>query len=75
MVAAESNISISKLFKKLITEVSKKSKLKDPLLEKYKDVEISDDIKALTGILEGKYPDDITLWDAKYGYLKEKHGL
>lgn len=75
MVAAESNISISKLFKKLITEVSKNSKIKDPLLEKYKDVEISDDIKALTGILKGKYPDDITLWDAKYEYLKEKHGL
>jgi hypothetical protein len=31
--------------------------------------------KALTGILKGKVPDDITLWDAKYEYLKEKHGL
>lgn len=73
--AYEDNISVSKLFKTLINEIAKQRKRKDPLLEKYKDMVISDDIKALTGILKGKYPDDITLWDAKYEYLKEKYDL
>jgi len=74
-IAAEDNTSVSKLFKTLINEVAKKRKKNDPLLEKLKTIEISDDIKALTGILKGKVPDDINLWDAKYEYLKEKHGL
>lgn len=74
-IAANNNISVSKLFKKLITEFSKKEIKKDPLLEKYEQIEFSDDIKALSGILKGKYPDNINLWDAKYEYLKEKHDL
>jgi Sec7-like guanine-nucleotide exchange factor len=74
-IAAEDNTSVSKLFKTLINEGAKKRKKNDPLLEKLKTIEISDDIKALTGILKGKVPDDINLWDAKYKYLKEKHGL
>jgi len=74
-IASEDNISVSKLFKTLINELAKKRKKKDPLLEKYKDVKISDDILALSGILKGKYPDDVNIWDVKYEYLKEKHGL
>lgn len=74
-LASDDNISVSKLFKTLITDLSKKRKKRNPVLEKFKDVVISDDIKALTGILKGKYPDDITLWEAKYEGLKEDHGL
>lgn len=74
-IASENNISVSKLFKNLITEVDKKKKKKDPLLERLKTLEIPDDIKALTGILKGKYPDDMDYKDMKYEYLKERHGL
>ncbi|MDV6214114.1 DUF6364 family protein [Mucilaginibacter sp. L3T2-6] len=74
-IASEDNISVSKLFKTLITDLAKKREKKNPVLEKYKDVVISDDIKALTGILKGKYPDDITLWEAKYQGLKEDYDL
>jgi hypothetical protein len=38
-------------------------------------MEVPEQIKALDGILKGKVPDNINLWDAKYGYLKEKYGL
>ena len=74
-IAANNKISVSKLFKRLITEFSKTEIKKDPLLEKYEQMEFSDDIMALSGILKGKYPDDINLWDAKYEYLKEKNDL
>jgi hypothetical protein len=74
-IASEDNISVSKLFKTLINEVAKKRKKKDPLLEKYKNVKISDNILSLTGVLKGKYPDDMDYKDMKYEYLKDKHGL
>jgi hypothetical protein len=74
-VASESNMSVSKLVKSLILEIDKKRKKKNSVLEKFKDIEISPEIQSLTGILKGKYPDDITLWDAKYEYLKEKYDL
>jgi hypothetical protein len=74
-IASNNNISVSKLFKKLITEFSKKETKKDPLLERYEQMEFSDDIKALRGVLKGKYPDDMDYKDMKYEYLKEKHGL
>ena len=48
---------------------------KDPLLEKLKTYVIPDEVKALTGILKGKYPDDMDYKDMKYEYLKEKYGL
>jgi len=38
-------------------------------------LEIPDDIKFLTGILKGKYPDDMDYKDMKYEYLKEKYDL
>ncbi|HEY8928911.1 MAG TPA: DUF6364 family protein [Mucilaginibacter sp.] len=74
-VASESNMSVSKLVKSLILEIDKKRKKKNSVLEKFKDVKISPEIEALSGILKGKYPDDITLWDAKWEYLKEKYDL
>jgi hypothetical protein len=74
-VALESNMSVSKLVKSLILEIDKKRNKKNAVLEKFKDLKIDPEITALKGILKGKYPDDITLWDAKYEYLKEKHGL
>ena len=68
--------SVSKLVQQFFDNIIEKEKIKeDEVLEKFKDVEISDDIKALTGILKGKYPDNITVWDAKYEYLKDKYGL
>lgn len=74
-IASEDDMSVSKLFKKLLTDFAKKREKTNPVLEKYKDMKISDEILSLTGILKGKYPDDITVADAKWEYLKEKHGL
>lgn len=73
--AAENNISVSKLVKNLLKDVLKKNAKKDPILEKFKDTKISPEILALTGILKGKYPDDMDYKDMKYEYLKEKYGL
>jgi len=74
-IALEDDISVSKLFKKLLTDFATKREKTNPVLEKYKDMKISDEILSLTGILKGKYPDDVNLWDVKYEYLKEKNGL
>ena len=74
-IAANNKISVSKLFKKLITEFSKKQVKKDPLLERYEQIEFSDEIKALRGVLKGKYPDDMDYKDMKYEYFKDKYGL
>jgi len=74
-IASEDNISVSKLFKTLINEVAKKRNKRNPILEKFKDTEISPDILALSGILKGKYPDDMDYKDMKYEYLKEKYDL
>jgi len=72
MVAAESKISVSKLFKNLITDIAKKKKVKDPLLEKIKSTDIPDWIKQLTVVSE-PVPD----FDhkAEYGkHLEKKYG-
>jgi hypothetical protein len=74
-IASEDNISVSKLFKELLNDFSKKRKKEDPLLERYKNMEISEDIKALRGILKGKVPEDVDYKDLKWEYLKERHGL
>jgi len=73
--AAENNISVSKLFKNFIKDVSKKKGTNDPLLEKLKNMEIPDDIKSLTGILKGKYPAGTSYDDMKYEYFKDRYGL
>ena len=74
-LASENNISVSKLFKNFVKEKTGKSAKSDPFLEKLKSEPIAPEILALTGILKGKYPDDINLWDAKYEYLKNKYDL
>jgi len=75
IIASENNVSVSKLFKTLINEVAKKRDKRDTLLEKLKTYEVPDDIKLLTGILKGKYPENMDYKDMKYEYLKTKHDL
>ncbi|MFD2873551.1 DUF6364 family protein [Mucilaginibacter ximonensis] len=74
-IASEDNISVSKLFKQLLNDFSKKRKKEDPLLERYKTMEISEDIRSLRGILKGKVQEDVDYKDLKWEYLKERHGL
>jgi len=72
-LASESNMSVSKLFKKLINEVARKSKKKDPLLEKIRSAKKPDWIKELTLTDE-----PIADFDhkAEYGkHLEEKYGI
>ncbi len=74
--AKRQHTSVSKLVQQFFDSIVEKEKdQENSLLEKYKDLPISDDIKSLSGILKGKYPDDVNLWDAKYEYLKEKYDL
>jgi hypothetical protein len=73
--ALENNTSVSKLFKDFIRNISKKESETNSVLEKFKDTPIHPDILALTGVLKGKYPDNINLWDVKYEYLKKKYNL
>jgi hypothetical protein len=74
--AKRQHTSVSKLVQQLFDEIAtRESHSKDPLLEKLKSYDIPEDIKFLTGILKGKYPDDMDYKDMKYEYLKEKHGL
>lgn len=71
--ASENNISVSKLFTTLVKGLPKKKKESDPILEKYKNVEIPQWIKDLT--IEAKYDSGKSDDEVKYEYLKEKYGL
>ena len=73
--ASENNISVSKLFKNFIKDVSKKEPQKDSVLDKFKDNPIHPDILALTGILKGKYPEGTSYDDMRYEYFKERYDL
>ncbi|MBD1364815.1 hypothetical protein IDJ77_13420 [Mucilaginibacter sp. ZT4R22] len=73
--AKEKHTSVSKLVQDFFDEIVEKDKKEDPLLERLKNIELSDDIKALTGVLKGKYPDDMDYKDMKYEYLKDRYGL
>jgi hypothetical protein len=73
--AAENNISVSKVFKNFIKEVSQKNQKKDSVLDKFKDNPIHPDILALTGVLKGKVPDGVDYKDLRYEYFKEKYDL
>jgi len=74
--AKRKHTSVSKIVQQLFDGIAQEENhIENAVLEKYKNIEISDNIKALTGILKGKVPDDINLWDAKYEYLKEKYDL
>ena len=68
------NTSISKLVSDFLEDITSKEETgEDPFLSKLKKEPVSAEIKALRGILKGKVSDDINIWDAKYGYLKEKY--
>jgi hypothetical protein len=74
--AKRQSTSVSKLVQNLFDDIAEKEKgHEDPLFEKYKNTEIPDWIKELTGILKGKYPDDMDYKDMKWEYLKDRHGL
>lgn len=74
--ATKHHTSVSKLFSDFVSEVTKSEKKADQaLLEKFAHVEVPEQIKAITGILKGKLPENFELKDAKYEYLKEKYGL
>lgn len=61
----------SKSSLKIKPDIKKAKNLEDKISE----MEITADILALTGILKGKVPYDIDVWDLKYEYLKEKYDL
>ena len=73
--ARRNHTSLSKVVENLLDNISKKEPSIDPLLEKFKEDEISPKILALTGILKGKYPDDIDYREAYRDHLSKKHGL
>jgi hypothetical protein len=73
--ASENNTSVSKLFKNFIKEVSRKTSPESSVLDKFKGNPIHPDILALTGILKGKYPDNMSYDDMKYEYFKDRYGL
>jgi len=74
--AAKNNISVSRLFKNLVTEVTKKKKKEktDLLFEKYKDVEIPKWIQDLTGVAKDDDP-TMSYDDIKFAYFKERYDL
>jgi hypothetical protein len=58
--ARRNHTSLSKVVQNLLDDIAKE----DPLLEKFEDEEISPEILALTGILKGKYPDNVDYREA-----------
>ncbi|BAU53309.1 DUF6364 family protein [Mucilaginibacter gotjawali] len=74
-LASENNTSVSRLFKRLINEFPKKENPTDPILEKYKNVEIPGWIKDLSIKTKIDLPANVDYKDLKYEYLKEKYGL
>jgi hypothetical protein len=76
--AAKHHTSISKLVTAYLKGVTEKDEeAEDPFLTKIREINrgAPKQLHKLRGILKGKVPDDINLWDAKWEYLKEKHGL
>lgn len=74
--ASKHHTSVSKLFSDFVNEVTKSEKNgNQSLLEKFDHVEVPEQIKAITGMLKGKVPENFDLKDAKYEYLKAKYDL
>jgi len=75
--ASKHHTSVSKVFTDLMNQAFEKdiANEEDPFLKKLRAYEIPEDIKSLTGILKGKYPDNMDYKDMKYEYLKEKYDL
>ena len=73
--AKRQHTSVSKLVQEYFDKIEEQEKKEDPLLEKYKNIEIPQWIQDLTGILKGKYPEDMDYDEIKYEYFKEKYDL
>ena len=73
--ASANNTSVSKLFKDFIKDIAKKREVNDPLPGKLRNMEVPEDIKSLTGILEGKYPACTGYENMGYEYFKGKYKL
>jgi hypothetical protein len=73
--AKRKHTSVSKLVQEYFDKIEEQEKKEDPLVEKYKNTEIPEWIQSLTGILKGKYPDDMDYKEMKYEYFKEKYDL
>ena len=73
--ARRNHTSLSKIVQTLLNDIAKEEVKEDLLIEKYKNAEFPDWINELTGVLKGKYPEDMDYKDMKYEYLKEKYGL
>ncbi|MES2265343.1 MAG: DUF6364 family protein [Bacteroidota bacterium] len=73
--AKRQHTSLSKIVQKFFDEIVEKEAKEDAFLNKIKQEQVDPEIAALRGILKGKVPDDVNIWDYKYEYLKEKHGL
>jgi hypothetical protein len=76
--AMKHHTSISKLVSNFLVNITEKDDEHEDeqLLKKIKTETTDPGILALRGILKGKVPDDVNIWDYKYEhYLKEKHGL
>lgn len=74
--AKQKHTSLSKMVQEYLNDISGNEIIEnDPLLERLKQKTVPKNIKSLSGILKGKYPDDYNFKEAKYEYLKEKYGL
>jgi len=75
--AVKHHTSLSRVVSNLLNQAIEEDQAKenDPFFEKLKKIEISDKIKALTGVIKGDFPDQIDLWEVKYEYLKDKYEL
>ena len=69
------NTSLSKFIQNKLNDLEKEELLEDPLMKRLRNMEIPDDIKSLTGILQGKYPPGTSYDDMRYEYFKNRYGL
>jgi len=69
--AAKHQVSISKLFSDFISSTT--SYEEDEFLKKIKAMKVSPELRKFRGILKGKVPDDVNIWDEKYEYLQKKY--
>jgi hypothetical protein len=72
--AKKQHTSVSKLVQGLFDEITEKEKIQpDPIIEKYKNVEMPQWIKNLTGV--AKNDPNMSYDDMKYAYFKGKYDL
>lgn len=73
--ANETHKDLSVLVSDFLKGIGNNAHQNDPLAEAIKNMVVPEDIKAVTGILKGTFPEDMKLWEMKYELLKEKHDL